>query len=165
LFAPHAISALLATEPSVHQRALLAIANPDIALSLLVFGMLGVYAEFIAPGRIAPGVVGASLVALGLKGFATFPFSLAGTCLIVLAFACFLLDACYPTRGLVTFLGAIAMIFGVLDLRVHPLIALALTIPFAFISAFLFSIAVRARRNKTVMPQGDSRRAAAMQLR
>jgi membrane-bound ClpP family serine protease len=39
-------------------------ANPDIALLLAVVGLLGIYAEFLRPGMIVPGVAGSALVAI-----------------------------------------------------------------------------------------------------
>src|SRR5689334_6402764 len=43
--------------PSARQRIIAAIADPNIALILLVLGMLGIYVEFTAPGTIVPGVL------------------------------------------------------------------------------------------------------------
>ncbi len=42
--------------------------NPDIALLLAVVGLLGIYAEFLRPGLIVPGVAGSALVAIAMPG-------------------------------------------------------------------------------------------------
>src|SRR5262249_3358267 len=50
----------------LRERLISAIADPNIALVLLVLGALGIYVEFSSPGLVAPGVFGAILVLLGL---------------------------------------------------------------------------------------------------
>jgi len=145
-------------EPSFRQRILSAIADPDIALILLVLGALGIYAEFSSPGAVAPGVIGAILILLGLTALSMFPIRWLGAALILLAFVFFAMEAKFTTHGVLTIGGAAAMLFGALMLvnspwpanRIHLSYALGVTIPFALITTFLLSIAVRARRNKSI---------------
>ena len=145
-------------EPSFRQRILSAIADPNIALILLVLGALGIYAEFSSPGAVAPGVIGAILVLLGLTALSMFPIRWLGAGLILLAFIFFAMEAKFTTHGVLTIGGAAAMLLGALVLvdspwpatRIHLSYALAATVPFALITAFLLSIAVRARRNKAL---------------
>ncbi len=145
-------------QPSLRQRILSAIADPNIALILLVLGALGVYAEFSSPGLVAPGVIGAILILLGLTALSMFPIRWLGAALILLAFAFFVLEAKFTTHGILTIGGATAMLFGALmlintnspALSIHLAYALGVTIPFALITSFLLSIAVRARRNKSI---------------
>ncbi len=150
-------------EPSWRQRILSAIADPNIALILLVLGALGIYAEFSSPGAVAPGVIGAVLVLLGLTALSLFPIRWLGAALILLAFVFFAMEAKFTTHGVLTAGGAAAMLLGALMLvnspwaanRIHLSYALGVTIPFALITAFLLSIAVKARRNKSIMgPEG-----------
>jgi membrane-bound serine protease (ClpP class) len=148
--------------PSARQRLFMAIADPNIALLLLVLGALGVYAEFSSPGLIAPGVIGAILVLLGLTALSMFPIDWLGAALMILAFVFFILEAKFATHGVLTAGGAIAMLLGAVmlidtsvpELRIHWSTALAVTVPFALITSFLFTIALRARRNKVVTGQG-----------
>src|SRR5262245_55357622 len=56
-------------EKSLRQKVISAIADPNIALIMLVLGVLLIYVEFSTPGMIAPGVVGAILILLGLSSF------------------------------------------------------------------------------------------------
>ena len=145
-------------EPSLRERILSAIADPNIALVLLVLGALGIYAEFSAPGAVAPGVIGAILVLLGLTALSMFPIRWLGAALVLLAFVFFAMEAKFTTHGVLTIGGAAAMLLGALMLvdspwpatRIHLSYALGVTVPFALITAFLLSIAVRARRNKVV---------------
>lgn len=146
--------------PSLRLRVLAAIADPNVALLLLVLGALGVYAEFSAPGMVVPGVVGAVLILLGLTALSVFPIDWLGAGLMALALIFFVLEAKFTTHGVLTVGGAAAMLLGALMLidtgatgvpdmlRIHWPTALALTVPFALITSFLLSIAMRARRNK-----------------
>ncbi len=151
-----------AYRPSARQRLFLAIADPNIALLLLVLGALGIYAEFSSPGLIAPGVIGAIMVLLGLTALAMFPIDWLGAALMIMAFAFFILEAKFATHGVLTAGGAVAMLLGAVmlidtsvpELRIHWSTALAVTVPFALITSFLLTIAVRARRNKVVTGAG-----------
>ena len=148
--------------------ALLFIADPNIALLLVVAGILGIYAEFCAPGLPAPGVVGAAgaiLVLLGVTALARFPIHWQGAALMALGPVCCVLEARYATRGILTAAGAFAPALGAVmlidrgigDRGIGWLAALALALPFALISSFLFSIAFRARRNKRIIQPGAGR--------
>jgi len=143
---------------SLRERVLSAVADPNIALLLLVLGALGIYAEFSSPGLIAPGVIGSVLALLGLTALALFPIDWLGAALIFLGLTFFALEAKFGTHGILTAGGAIAVLLGsvmlidtnVPELRIRWSTALAVTLPFALITSFLLSIALRARRNKVV---------------
>lgn len=145
-------------QPTLRQRILNAIADPNLALLLLVLGALGIYAEFSSPGLVLPGVLGAIMLLLGLAALSMFPIGWLGASLVILALAFFIMEAKFATHGILTTGGAIAMLLGALllvdtsepALRIRFSIALAVTIPFALITTFLLSIAVRARRNKAL---------------
>ncbi len=145
-------------EPTLRQRILMAIADPNIALLLLVLGALGIYAEFSSPGTVLPGVLGAISVLLGLAALAMFPIGWLGAALTLMGLAFFVLEAKFVTHGILTAGGAIALLLGALllidtnepALRIRFGMALALTLPFAIVTSFLFSIAAKARRNKVV---------------
>jgi len=161
-FASAADSAIDYFEPTLRQRLLSAIADPNIALLLLVLGALGIYAEFSSPGMVLPGVLGAIAFLLGLAALAMFPIAWLGAALMILGLAFFVLEAKFATHGILTTGGAVALLLGALmlidtnepALRIRFSMALAVTIPFALITSFLLSIAVRARRNKVVTGMG-----------
>ncbi len=136
--------------------------SPSVALAVLFAGIAGIYTEFCAPGRVVPGAIGSVVVILSTAYLSTFSIDWRGAALIAAAFGFFLLEARYVTRGMLTALGAAAMAVGSVLLiatpgrRIHFATALAITIPFAAISSALFSLAVRARRNKVVTGMGQS---------
>jgi membrane-bound serine protease (ClpP class) len=143
-------------EPSLRQRFISAIADPNIALIILVIGGLCVYIEFTSPGMIAPGVIGAIMVLLGLSALSVLPINWLGAGLLLLAFTLFALEAKFTSHGVLAVGGAVSMVLGAVmlidspmpEMRVHWVTAIALALPFAAITVFLLSLALRARRNK-----------------
>src|SRR5664279_1784576 len=116
---------------TLREKIVSAIADPNIALVLLVIGALGIYVEFTSPGLIAPGVLGGIMVLLGLSAISVLPINWLGAALMALACTLFVLEVKFTSHGV---LGAGG--------------ALAVTLPFSAITVFLLTIAVRARRNK-----------------
>jgi membrane-bound serine protease (ClpP class) len=145
-------------EKSPRQRIISAIADPNIALVLLVIGALAIYVEFSHPGLIAPGVIGAILVLLGLSAISVLPINWLGVALLLLAFSLFGLEVKLASHGILGAGGAVAMILGAVmlidtpqpEMRIHWMTAVSLALPFSAITVFLLSLAVRARRNKVV---------------
>jgi membrane-bound serine protease (ClpP class) len=86
------------------------------------------------------------------------PTRFAALALILAAFALFAAEAKFVTHGVLTVGGIALLTLGGLllvdspipEMRVHLLTALAVSIPFGIITAFLMTIAYRARRNKIV---------------
>jgi len=151
-------AALETYQETLRQRIIAAIADPNIALVLLVIGALAIYVEFTSPGLIAPGVVGAILVLLGLSAISVLPINWLGAALLVVAFTLFALEAKFAAHGVLAVGGTVAMVLGAVmlidsplpELRIHWSTAIGLALPFSLITAMLVSLAVRARRNKVV---------------
>ncbi len=148
-------------EPSSRQRLLGAISNPNIALVLLVLGVLGIYVEFNAPGLIFPGVIGGICALLALSALSMLPVNWIGVALLILALSLFVLEAKFTSHGILGIGGAVAMVLGALllidgpaELRIRLSTALGLSIPFAAITIFLATIAFRARENKVLTGKG-----------
>jgi len=145
-------------DPSLRQRLISAIADPNIALILLVIGALCIYVEFTSPGMVAPGVIGAILLLLGLSAISVLPINWLGAALLLLALVLFALEAKFTAHGVLGVGGAISMVLGAVmlissptpEMRIHWSTAIALTLPFSAITVFLLSLAVRAKRNKVV---------------
>ena len=143
-------------QPSLREKIISAIADPNIALVLLVIGALGIYVEFSSPGLIAPGVFGGILVLLGLSAISVLPINWLGAALLALAFTLFVLEVKFTSHGVLGVGGAVAMALGAVmlvdspvpELRIHWSTALGVALPFSAITVFLLTIAARARRNK-----------------
>jgi membrane-bound serine protease (ClpP class) len=143
-------------DPNLREKIIAAVADPNIALVLLVLGALGIYVEFSSPGLIAPGVLGAIMVLLGLSALSVLPINWLGAALLLLAFALFALEVKIASHGILGVGGAVAMMLGAVmlvsspipEMRIRWSTAIALALPFSAITVFLLTIAVRARRNK-----------------
>jgi membrane-bound serine protease (ClpP class) len=145
-------------QPTLRERIIAAIADPNIGFILLVLGALGIYVEFSAPGLIFPGVAGGILVLLGLSSLTVLPINWVGAALLILGVSLFVLEAKFASHGILGIGGAVAMVLGATllingppELRIHLSTALAVTVPFALITMFLVTLVIRARANKAVM--------------
>lgn len=134
-----------------------AIADPNIGFVLLILGALGVYLEFTSPGLILPGVAGGILLLLGLSSLSVLPINWLGAALLCLAVCFFILEAKFASHGVLGAGGTVAMIMGALllvdgppELRIHLATAISVSIPFALITLFLVSLVFRARRGKVL---------------
>jgi membrane-bound serine protease (ClpP class) len=150
--------ALLPFDMTVKERILDTLMEPDLAFLILAIGALALYIEFNHPGAVIPGTVGVVFVLLGAFALNLLPTRYAALGLIIGAFALFGAEAKFTTHGVLTVGGIVLLTLGGLllvdspipEMRVHLSTALAVSIPFGIITAFLMSIALRARRNKVV---------------
>ena len=149
---------VLSFDMTLKQRILAFIMDPNIAFILLAVGALALYAEFNHPGAVLPGTVGLVFILLAAFALNLLPTRFAALALIVGAFVLFALEAKFASHGVLTIGGIVLLTLGALllvdapipEMRVHLLTALAVSIPLGVITAFLMSIAVKARRNKVV---------------
>ncbi len=144
-------------EMTLRERAVAAIADPNLAFILLILGGLLLYVEFSIPGAVAPGAAGAILVVVALLALSVLPIRGAAVALLILAFTLFILEAKFAAHGVLAVGGAIAMLFGSVllvegppEMRIHFTTALAVTLPFAAISVFLVYLVVRSRLRPAV---------------
>ena len=143
-------------EMTRRQKVLLPLIDPKLAFIMLAVGILGVYVEFTHPGLIAPGVLGAMLVILGLMSLTMLPINWAGAALLVLGFVCFALEATMTTGGILAVSGTISMMLGAVllvdtdvpELSIDWGTAIAVTLPFSLISVFLLRLTIRSFRLK-----------------
>jgi membrane-bound serine protease (ClpP class) len=144
-------------ELSARQKFLSRIVEPDMFFLLLLIGALGLYTEFTHPGVIAPGVIGGICMVLALYAMQILPVNFAGVLLIVLALVLFILEAKFTSHGVLLIGGVVSMLLGAMFLIRSPLtpggvsfgVALAATLPFAFLTVFLMRLVLKSRRWKT----------------
>ena len=143
---------------TLRERVISSIADPNVGFILLVVGALGLYVEFNSPGLIIAGVGGGILLLLGLSSLAVLPLNWVGVALLLLGAALFILEAHFTSHGVLGAGGTVAMVLGALmlidgppEMRIHLVTALAVSVPFALITMFLLTLALRARRNKSLM--------------
>jgi membrane-bound serine protease (ClpP class) len=142
---------------SARQKFLARIVEPDMFFLLLLIGALGLYTEFTHPGVVAPGVVGGICMLLALYAMQILPVSLVGVLLILLALVLFALEAKFTSHGVLLLGGIVSMLLGAMFLVRSPLtpggvsigVALAATLPFAFLTVFLMRLVLKSRQWKT----------------
>lgn len=138
---------------NAREKLLSRIVEPDVFFILLIVAVLGIYAEFTHPGMFAPGVIGAIAAVMALYAMHLLPVNFAGLLLIIVALGLFILEAKFPTHGVLGVGGAIAMILGALFLVRSPLTgmgvswaaALGVTLPCALIIIALMRLVLRSR--------------------
>lgn len=151
-------AALTYAEPTLRERILDRMMDPDLAVLILIIGALLIYLEFHAPGTIIPGALGTVLLFVALFSLNLLPIRYAALMLLLAAFVLMALEAKFPSHGILAAAGVVALVFGTLtlvdgpipELRVHIATAVACGIAFGGITAFLARIALRAQRNKVV---------------
>jgi membrane-bound serine protease (ClpP class) len=143
---------------TLKERILDALMAPDLAFLLLAIGILALYIEFNHPGAVIPGTVGAVFILVAAFALNLLPTRFAALGLILGAFALFAAEAKFVSHGVLTAGGIVLLTLGGLllvdapipEMRVHLPTALAVSVPLGIITAFLMSIALKARRNKVV---------------
>ncbi len=146
-------------EMTVRQEILTFLMDPSISFLLFAIGALCIYFEFNHPGAVVPGVVGFIAILLAVYALNMLPFRSIALVLILSAFVLFALEAKLHTHGALTTGGIVVMVLGALllvdgpipQMRVSWWAALSVSVPLGLITAFLMTIAIRARRNKSVM--------------
>ena len=143
---------------TLKERILDALMEPDLAFLLLAIGILALYIEFNHPGAVIPGTVGAVFILVAAFALNLLPTRFAALGLILGAFVLFAAEAKFVSHGVLTAGGIVLLTLGGLllvdapipEMRVHLATALAVSVPLGIITAFLMSIALKARRNKVV---------------
>jgi membrane-bound serine protease (ClpP class) len=150
---------LVVVDPVLREQLLDKLADPNLAVLCLILGGLLIYLEFNVPGTIVPGALGTLLVLTSLFALNLLPIRYTAVMLIIGALALLLLEAKFASHGVLAAAGTLCLVFGLLtlvdgpipELRVHPATAIAAGAAFGIITVFLVRMAIRARRNKSVM--------------
>lgn len=99
-------------EPTMLEKILGFIADPNVAVILMSLATTGIIIEMWNPGSIFPGVFGLVCLILGLYAFQVLPFSWLGVVLLGVGVICMTLEAYSPTFGLVGLAGLLLFGFG-----------------------------------------------------
>jgi membrane-bound serine protease (ClpP class) len=135
------------------------ITNPAVAYIMILVGIYALIFEFMNPGLVLPGVVGAICLLLALYAFHLLPVNYAGLALILLGIAFMIAEAFLPAFGSLGVGGLIAFVIGSVILLEDTDLP-GFEIPYGLIAgvaaasaAFLFFVigmAVRNRRRPVV---------------
>ena len=141
-------------EPDWRTRVLALIANPQVALLLMMVGIYGLFFELTSPGVALPGVAGLICLLLGLYAFQMLPVNWAGVGLVAAGTAMMIAEAFLPSFGVLGVGGIVAFVLGGLFLSNTGIPGFDLSIPFliglavgsAILLALIGGVAARAHR-------------------
>ncbi|MDQ2835484.1 MAG: nodulation protein NfeD [Acidobacteriota bacterium] len=144
--------------PSLRERLLTKLTNPDIAVLLLVIGGLLIYLEFNVPGTVVPGSLGTLFLLLGMFGLNLLPIRHTSIVLLLAAFGLMALEMKFASHGILAVAGITSLVLGLAtlvdgpipEMQVHTATAVGAGIGFGAISFGLGWIALRARRGKVL---------------
>jgi len=151
-------AAIVTIEHNWKERMLAAVADPNIALILMMLGIYGLLFEFYTPGFGVAGVIGAISLLLALYALAMLPINATGALFLLLGIALMATEAFVPSFGAFGIGGIVAFVVGALmliDADIPGLeISLAFVLPLAVTSALILAgigtFALRARRRPVV---------------
>ncbi|MDH3289156.1 MAG: nodulation protein NfeD [Betaproteobacteria bacterium] len=124
---------VLAVEPDWRSRLLAVIANPSVALILMMLGIYGLIFEMMNPGFVLPGVIGGICLLLALYAFQLLPINYAGLGLILLGMAFIVAEAFLPSFGALGIGGVIALAIGAVIL-IDPAAGAEYTVPLPLVA-------------------------------
>ncbi|WP_425410549.1 NfeD family protein [Hyphococcus sp.] len=133
-------------EPTLVEKILGFIADPNVAVILMSLATTGIIIEMWNPGSIFPGVVGVLCLFLGLYAFQVLPFNWLGLALMGVGVMMITVEAYTPTFGLAGLAGMAVFGFGLFivfpeGFRVSPsVIGSILVILGGFLAIVLFAI-------------------------
>jgi len=151
-------AAIVTIEQNWKERMLAAVADPNIALILMMLGIYGLLFEFYTPGFGVAGVIGAISLLLALYALAMLPINATGALFLLLGIALMATEAFVPSFGAFGIGGIVAFVAGALmliDADIPGLeISLAFVLPLAVTSALILvgigTFALRARHRPVV---------------
>lgn len=137
-------------EPTMLEKILGFIADPNVAVILMSLATTGIIIEMWNPGSIFPGVFGLVCLILGLYAFQVLPFSWLGVVLLGVGVICMTLEAYSPTFGLVGLAGLLLFGFGLYVIfpdgfRVSPTVIGAAIVSVGIILALILVAVVGSR--------------------
>ena len=98
--------------PDWRTRFLAVITNPSVAYLLILVGAYALLFEFMNPGLLLPGVVGAIAILVALYALHLLPVNYAGLALIALGIAFMIAEAFVPAFGSLGIGGLVAFVLG-----------------------------------------------------
>lgn len=150
---------LLNVNPDLRESIMATLINPNVAVLILLAGALLIYLEFHNPGTIVPGALGTLLVLLALFSLNMLPVRYTALGLIVAALILMVLEAKFPSHGILALAGTAALVLGTLTLvagpipqmRVQLATAVSTGLAFGLITMLLVRLAWRAQRSKLLV--------------
>lgn len=103
---------LVSIMPDWKNKILNVITDPSVAYILLMLGVYGLFFEFMNPGYVAPGVIGAISLLIALYAFQLLPINYAGLFLIVLGIIFMVAETFVSSFGALGLGGIVSFVIG-----------------------------------------------------
>lgn len=144
--------------PSLRDRVLAVVSNPNVAYILMLIGIYGMIFELSNPGAVLPGILGFICLVLALYSFQSLPLNYAGVLLILFGVVLLILEVKLTSHGALTIGGIAALTLGSLMLvrSPSPFVRISLGVIFAGVATtaafFLLVVGagIRAQRRRRV---------------
>jgi membrane-bound serine protease (ClpP class) len=150
--------AVEAIDPDWRTQILAILTDPNVAIILMMIGIYGMIFEFMNPGAILPGVIGAIALLLALYALNVLPVNFAGLGLILVGIVLMVAETFVVSHGILAIGGAVAFLVGATILFDSDVPGLELSWPVIVfvvgLGSLLFSavllVALRSRRRRVV---------------
>jgi membrane-bound serine protease (ClpP class) len=106
--------AVVSAPPDWRTRLLALVTNPNVAFILMLIGVYGLIFEFLNPGAVAPGLIGAISLLVALYALAFVPINYAGAALVLFGVALMIAEAHIGAFGALGIGGIAAFVVGAL---------------------------------------------------
>jgi len=100
--------------PDWRTELLMLITNPNVAFILMLLGVYGLIFEFLSPGAVAPGLIGAISLLVALYALAFMPINYVGAALVLLGVALMIAEVHIGAFGALGVGGIAAFVIGAL---------------------------------------------------
>lgn len=145
-------------DPDWRTQILAILTDPNVAIILMMIGVYGMIFEFMNPGAILPGVIGAIALLLALYALNVLPVNFAGLGLILVGIVLMVAETFVVSHGILAIGGAVAFLIGATILFDSDVPGLELSWPVIVfvvgLGSLLFSavllVALRSRRRRVV---------------
>ncbi|HTN52750.1 MAG TPA: nodulation protein NfeD [Anaeromyxobacter sp.] len=152
---------LEAYEPTVRQRLLGFLADPNVVAILMLVGMLGIAVEFYHPGAILPGAAGALCLFLAFLAMRVIPVNVGAVLLLLAGVGLMVAESYLPAHGAAGVGGGALVVLGLLffvdaspsgswfdpsALRLSPWVVWPTPVALAAVLGFMAWKVVRGRR-------------------
>jgi membrane-bound serine protease (ClpP class) len=149
----------IVTVPPNWRTKLLAIAtNPNVALILMLIGIYGLLFEFLNPGAVVPGLIGAISLLVALYALHLLPVNYSGAALLLLGVGLMIAEAHIGAFGVIGVGGIIAFVIGAIMMfppgapgfQLSPAVAAGAVIVSASLFLLVLSMLFRSRKRLVV---------------
>ena len=140
--------------PDWRTQLLAVVTDPNIAFILMLIGVYGLLFEFLNPGAVAPGLIGAISLLVALYALNLLPINYAGAALVLLGVGLMVAEAHIGAFGVIGIGGIVAFVIGAIMMfpsrtpgfELSPAVIAAAVIATASLFLIVLSMLLRSRK-------------------